>query len=306
MSSNGEPRGVGKSPSEGAMPPIHERSHYEHRRASADPRQSESFGPQEHVRVDKDTAQIIAGGSIAEVIAGAGAVTLGILGLAGLFPITFLAIAIICVGAGLMFAGGSIAAKYQEVLNISESYESPTNMAEAGGGITAQTAGGAAGVVLGILALLGVEAFTLMSIGIIVLGGALAFGAGATTRLSNLAIAGSGAPVFKQRVARESVKSASALQLIIGLGAVVLGILTLLGVGGSEAVPNVSNTTFNLIAIIALGGGLLLSGLAVGAKMINMLYKSDKKSSDRSITHYEEYHQPVYRQYRQDSDPRPV
>lgn len=252
-------------------------------------------------RVDKDTAAVIAGGSIFEIIAGAGALTLGILGLAGLLPFTFLTIAIICAGGGLMFAGGSIATKYEEVLGAGQA---SSGVAEASGGITAEMAGGAAGVVLGILALLGVEAVTLTAVALIVLGGAMAFGAGAVGRLSRLIIAASGAPLFKQRVARESVRSASALQLIAGVGAAVLGILTLLGVGSGT----VSGLTLSLIAVLALGGGLLLSGLAIGSKMLNMLYQASDDDRDErydSFERHEEFY-PVYRQYRHDPDSRPA
>jgi hypothetical protein len=260
-------------------------------------------------KVGKDTAGIIGGGSVFEVIAGAGAITLGILGLAGLLPFMFTAIAIIAIGAGLMFAGGSIAAKYEEVIHAGEPQGSSSGMAETGGGITAETVGGAAGVALGILALLGVEAFTLIPIALIVLGGAMAFGAGATQRLSRLVISASGAPKYKQRVANESVKGAATMQLIAGLGAVVLGILTLLGLGigadaGTEATTG--DMTLNLIAVIVLGGGLLLSGLAVGSKMINMLYR--KRHESKGQEHYVagEHHRPVYREYRHDPNQRPV
>lgn len=241
--------------------------------------------------IDRDTAQVIAGGSVFEVIAGAGAATLGILGLVGIMPVLFVTIGIIAVGVGLMLAGGSVGAKYEDVLNASDAHNSTAGVAAAGGGITAETVGGAAAAAMGILALLGVEAMSLIPIGLIVAGGAMAFGAGATRRLSDLVIGASGAPRYKQRVATESVKGAAFMQMLAGLGAAVLGVLMLVGIG--------SGFTFSLIAVIALGAGLLLSGLAAGGKFISMLYRDD--SDDNA-----ERRRPVYREYRSNSEAKPV
>ncbi len=256
MSTAGTPMGEGMMPSE-----REERRHETYHRTY-----------REGDGLDKETAEIITGGSTIEVIAGAGAVTLGILGLAGVLPIWFVAISIIAVGAGLMFAGGSIAAKYRDVLSSTGGRHARTNLAETGGGISAETVGGAAGVALGILSLVGVLPFTLNSIGIIVLGGAMAFGSGATKRLSNVVIEASGAPMHKQRVAAESVKGAAAMQLVAGLGAATLGILSLVGIG--------AQLTLNLIAVLGLGGGLLLSGLAVGGELITTLYGGESEEQE--------------------------
>lgn len=288
MSTSGTPRdGEGVTPSERrhrnsesrykTYPSESEHSHTRHERAEV---------------INKDTAQIIAGGSVFEVIAGAGAATLGILGLFGILPVMFVTIAIIAVGAGLMLAGGSIGAKYGDVLNTSDSDTSTEGIAMAGGGITAETVGGAAGIALGVLALVGVETLILIPVAMIVLGGAMAFGATATKHLSRLVIAASGAPRYKQRVADESVKGAAVMQMVAGFGAAVLGVLSLLGMG--------TGFTLSLVAVIALGGGLLLSGLAVGGKLISMLYKDDDDSDSQKARY------PVYREYRSDSDPHPV
>jgi hypothetical protein len=237
--------------------------------------------------IEEETAKTITGGSTLEIIAGAGAVVLGILGLADVLPTLFVIISIIAVGGGLMLAGGSIAAKYRDLLGSSERRSSST-LAETGGGITAETIGGAAGVALGILALVGIEPATLMSVAIIVLGGALMFGAGATRRLSNVLVETSRAPMHKQRVANESVKGAAAMQVIAGLAAAALGILTLVDIGGQ--------VTLSLVAVIILGGGLLLSGLAVGGKMVNMLYRNNDRGRGYEGREVREYrHDPEHR-----------
>ncbi|AWV90266.1 hypothetical protein DN745_13370 [Bradymonas sediminis] len=241
--------------------------------------------------VDKDTAEVIAGGSMVGVVLGAGAATLGILGLIGFMPMLFTTIGMVAVGAGLIIAGGSMGAKYSDILSSSTS-DTSSGAVQAGGGITAETIGGAAGVALGVLAMMGVESLTLIPVGLIVLGGAMAFGAAATMHLSRLVISASGAPRFKQRVANESIKGGAFMQMVAGLGAAVLGVLSLLGVG--------AGFTFGLVGVIALGGGLLLSGLAVGGKLINMLYNDDSHAKAKVSG------RPVYREYHSSADRRPV
>lgn len=226
--------------------------------------------------IEEESAQIVTGGSAMEIIFGAGAATLGILGLAGVLPVLFITIGIMAAGVGLMFAGGSIAAKYRDILSTTGERRGKSSMSTAaGGGVSAETLGGAGGAVLGLLALIGVEPLILTSIALIVLGGALMFGAGATKRLANVVIEGSGAPMYKQRVANESVKGAAAAQTVLGLGAAALGILTLINVGPQQIL--------NLCAVIALGAGLLISGLAVGGKMVNTLYRERREPHERHM-----------------------
>src|SRR5690606_10382285 len=137
-----------------------------------------------------------------------------------------------------------------------------------------------------------VEAASLIPISLIVLGGAMAFGAGATRRLSQLMVSASGAARYKQSAANESVRGAAFMQTVAGVGAAVLGILSLVGVA--------TGTSIHLVAVIVLGGGLLLSGMAVGGKLVSMLFKDDSKDNDRDA------HRPVYREYRSSSDAHPV
>lgn len=288
MSTSSTPRnGEGIMPSEHHGPTNHARRH---RSEHTEDHSHTSRREDRVATVNKETAETIAGGSTLEVLAGAGAAALGILGLVGFLPTLFVTIGIIAAGAGLMLAGASMGAKYEDVLNSSNSHTSTAGIAQTGGGITAETMGGAAGIALGILALVGVESVIMVPIALITLGGAMAFGAGATKRLSQLIISASDAPRYKQRVANESVKGAAAMQLIAGLGAAVLGVLTLVGVTTGLAI--------SLIAVIALGGGLLVSGVAVGGKFITMLYQQD---SD-----FEESRRPESREFHSHSEAHPV
>ena len=79
---------------------------------------------------------------------------LAILGLAGVVPMYMAFIATIVLGVALLFEGWALASRYSKLL--SEMGGGLLTATELGGGITAEFLAGAAGVALGILALLGV------------------------------------------------------------------------------------------------------------------------------------------------------
>src|SRR5512140_1249241 len=111
------------------------------------------------------TAEFVFGGSAAEALVGAGAVVLAILGLANEWPGYMASIATIAVGAALLFPGVAIAARYSPLAQMVGAKE------ELGAGMSGEVLGGAAGIVLGILSLLGIFPGLLMPIAIIVFGG---------------------------------------------------------------------------------------------------------------------------------------
>jgi hypothetical protein len=198
------------------------------------------------------TAQVIFGGSTAEAVVGAAAVVLAILGLANIWPGYMASIATIAVGAALLFEGGAIASRYSYLVK-------RTGATEVGGGVSAEILGGAAGIALGILALMGIMPATLMPIAIIVFGGALLVGSAATSRLNALSTWRMSDRA--RDVTREAIEMASGTEVLIGIGAVVLGILALLGM---------APRTLVLIALLALGATVLFSGSAISSRMLNI------------------------------------
>ena len=115
-------------------------------------------------------------------IVGIGAVATAIIGLANVLPQFLASITVIAVGVGLAFEGGAISARYAAL--ISEGLE--TNDSIRVGGITSLFLGGAAGITLGILALVGVQPITLIPIAAIVFGAAMILDSGTSERLSVL------------------------------------------------------------------------------------------------------------------------
>lgn len=190
----------------------------------------------------EETAATQTGGAALELIGGAGAVVLGILGLLGDYPAMFAEIGAIAAGGGLLVHGIATAARWRDVSRRAGA----TNVVSVG--IGGEAIAGAGGVVLGILALLGVIPMTLMAISAIAVGAGMLFAAPAQPE-----IVGEGP---NQRVV-QAARAGGGIEGIAGAGAIVLGILALVHVG-----PTI---TMTLIAMLAVGGGLVLAGGALGA-----------------------------------------
>ncbi|MEJ2508744.1 MAG: hypothetical protein P8009_04545 [Gammaproteobacteria bacterium] len=207
----------------------------------------------------RHVAESVATGSTAEIIGGVAAVVLAILGLANVAPGFMLTIATIAVGAALVFEGGALAAEYSKIL--SSTADTTLQTTEVGGGMTAEMMGGIAGIVLGILALLGLDTMTLSASALIVFGATLAVSAGMTSRLNELKIKASEAHETAQKVAHEAVTAAADTQVLVGVAAAVLGILALVGIAPMPLA---------LIGLLAVGASVLLSGSAVGGRLLAM------------------------------------
>ena len=211
---------------------------------------------------EKKMMKTVATGSSTEALGGIAVVVLAIIGLAGIEPRFMLAIAAIVVGVSLLFESGAVAADYSQILADSGGSTKVAN-AEVGGGVTAEMMAGAAAVVLGVLALLDIDPQVLMASAAIVLGAGLLMGAGLTSRLNSVRVLGY-APEHEtmQRATRDAVTASAGGQVLIGIAAIVLGILALVGF-----VPMV----LNLVAMLALGAAVLLTGSAVGGRMYALL-----------------------------------
>jgi hypothetical protein len=211
-------------------------------------------GTMEH---ETTTAKTVATGATAEAVAGAGALVLAIIGLAGLYPMILTAIAVIAAGAGFLFQGAAAAARISSLAREVHT-EHPEATMETG--LSAEIVGGLGGIVLGILALVGVVPVTLLSISAIVFGGTLLFGSPAVYTVSKVQ---TGTESTVEHVMRETALGAAGAQALIGLGAVTLGILALIGL---------APLTLVLVAVLAVGASALLSGGALTGKMVSMLY----------------------------------
>ena len=203
----------------------------------------------------KKSARYVSAGSAVEAVAGIGTVTLAILALAHLLPLAFAAIGTIAVGAGLLVEGAAIAGRFDELLTETQG----ANLAHRslGRGMAAESVGGVAGVVLGILALLSVDPMVLLPVAMIGFGSALLFGTGAIHDLNQFVLEDH-ASDQQRRLTREAVSVASGGQVLLGVGAVTLGILGVL---------QVAPLTLTLVGLLAVGGAAVLAGTALTTRM---------------------------------------
>jgi UPF0716 family protein affecting phage T7 exclusion len=208
---------------------------------------------------EQTTARVLASGSLVEGIAGAAAVALSIIGLAGYFPLYMVIIATIAVGAALLFEGGAISSRVSDIVNRNEN--TSYDMSEIGSGMTAEFLAGITGITLGILALIGMYPLMFVAISAIVFGVALMISSGTTARLNFFALGKYGNENVRA-VAREALYAASSVQLLIGIASLTLGILSLIGI----AVP----VTLLLVAMLIVGFSDLLSGSAISSRMMSI------------------------------------
>lgn len=214
--------------------------------------QTSGFAPEEKTTTEermttsekrRTAHEVAAGGSVTEAVAGVGAIVLSILGLAGVLPLSFAAISALALGAAILLEGGAIGAR------LFEREGELKEPVEVSGGMSAEAFAGIGAIVLGILALVGVAPVLLLAVSAIVLGAGLLGGAVAQERLSR------GSDL------RETMSYASGGHVLVGIGAIVLGILALVGV---------DPLTLVLIAMLAIGTAVMFSGAAFGGRLITM------------------------------------
>ncbi len=204
--------------------------------------------------------RIVLGGSVAEAIGGVTAVVLCILGLADVLPLDMAAVASIAIGAGLLFEAFSIGARYSQLWSASGA--GIFRAFELGWGTAAVFLGGAGGVVLGLLAVLGTAPQTLVSVAAIGFGGALLFGSGAMAGLNYIEITSHAPHTQAELAANLAVSVATGLQVLIGLGAATLGILALVGF---------SPGSLTLIGLLCASAAAFVSGTALSTRISEAL-----------------------------------
>jgi hypothetical protein len=208
----------------------------------------------EHGREEGTNRELAAGESVTESIVGLGAVVLGILGLLGVAPLTLASIAAICVGVALLLEGAAVTTRLARLAN-----GFGARNLDISGGLGAESLAGVAAIALGILSLVRIDPLVLLPVAAIVIGAGLLLGGTSVARVSSLRVAGAPAPQDTMgEIAREGVEAAAGGHVLVGIGAVVLGILALLGY---------APLTLMLVAMLSLGAAFLLSGAAIGGRL---------------------------------------
>jgi hypothetical protein len=124
--------------------------------------------------------------SLGEASGGISLIVLSILALAKMDPMLLNAIAVILAGIALLIEERSLLTKYVGALSYAPAYGLPTSTAP--DGVSAGTLAGISGIVLGILAILGIAPATLTAVAIVIFGAAVLFDFAARMRIIALRI----------------------------------------------------------------------------------------------------------------------
>lgn len=207
-------------------------------------------------RERETSAMVVLGGSLFEAVLGVVAVVLCVFGLGMLLPIPLDAVAAIIVGAAMLLNAGAVAARFKAILGLTG--RSRLETFELGGGLTAEFIAGIAGVTLGVFALLGYNPAVLVAIAVIIFGLAMIADCGAIAQLNEFVLR----PAQLNDASRGAVWTAMGFQLFVGVGALILGILALMGI---------STTVLTFVALLGAGFAVLLSGGAMGMRMLALV-----------------------------------
>jgi hypothetical protein len=208
-----------------------------------------------HEISERESVELTVAGSAADALVAGAAVVIAIRGLLGASPVTAAACTTVAIGAGLLFEGGAIFARFRRSLRRNE--EDSLTRGDVLGGMTADAVAGLAGIGLGVLALLDVAPWPLLGTAVLVYGAALLLGCAALVHATVTVRDGVPIPPTGTDVAL----LAAGGQLVIGLLALALASLALLGT---------ASQVLTLVALLAVAASELASGLALGTKMLRM------------------------------------
>lgn len=184
-----------------------------------------------------------AGTSITEGVGAVATIALAVIGLCGLWVNNLAAIATIVIGAVILMEGGTVTAAFRRL-----NYQgvSENQVRELGAGVTAEFFGGLAGIILGIVSLFQVMPynFILLGVAVLVYGTALLLGGGTVSNLGS-------AFQTQSQTATSVVSMGAGGHMFIGLAAVVLGILAIIGL---------APWTLILAGLLSLGASALFAG----------------------------------------------
>ena len=184
-----------------------------------------------------------------ESIAAVAIIVLAILGLVNVVPAVMMGVATIVIGAAILLRGAETAGEYSRLV-----VADGGTMSGMGGGITLDFLAGGSGIVLGILALFA-HAAALVPVALIVFGGTLLL-SGSVAARAPAAEATSADPhtVALARIMRETAAVSAGVQILVGIAAIVLGIL---------ALAHVEDVILTLVGLLVVGAAVLVTSATV-------------------------------------------
>ena len=202
-------------------------------------------------------------GGLADAIGGIATIVLAIVALAGVHPVIVLSVAVIVFGATLLIQGGTLVSEYESIMFPAGATGTVSPEQFGAAGLATLFLVGVAGIVLGILALLGIEPETLTAVSVIAFGASLLLSSNSVRQLSVLQTSRPDASrAGAERLAGEMATGSASVQMLAGLTAIVLGIL---------AVAGINQNVLMLSALIVLGGAIILTGSALTGLIVGFM-----------------------------------
>ncbi len=216
--------------------------------------------------VESSSTEAAAYGGLVDAIGGIATVVLAIIALAGVSSTIMPAIATIVFGAALLIQGGTMLSEYAHfIFPATATAARPEQFG--GGSLSAVFMVGASGVVLGVLALLGIASATLTAVAVIAFGGGLVLSSNSVRQLYLLRAASptlAGGKSGSEVIAGEMASGSAGVQMLAGLTAIVLGIL---------AVSGTNPAVLTLSALLVLGATVILTGSTLSGLVLGFMQR---------------------------------
>jgi hypothetical protein len=211
-------------------------------------------------------AEASAYGGFVDALGGIATIVLAIIALSGTNADILLPIATIVFGAALLIQGGAMLSEFAQTEATADA-----SAGASGAGLSSLFLVGVAGIVLGVLALLGVHPLMLTSAATIAFGGALVVSASAVWQLLTMQSVAARFPArgsMLSVVASDVAAGSSGMQGMAGLAVIVLGIL---------AVSGTASLTLTLVALLVAGAALVMTGSTLSGTMIGFTRSSPRE-----------------------------
>lgn len=207
-------------------------------------------------------------GGAMDAIGGIATAVLAIIGLAGWRPELLAGVATIVFGAALLIQCGTLLSEYAQVFTPAGAMQVASE-AVGGDGLAAMFPVGIAGIVVGILALLGIASYALTAIAVIAFGAALMLSAQSVRRLYRMQAEtrriALGTYSVREFLAGEMAAGSAGIQFVAGLGALVLGILAVV------MATTVRSDMLTLVALLIVGLTNIISGSALSGLVLSFM-----------------------------------
>jgi len=215
-------------------------------------------------------------GGFIDAAGGIATVILAIIGLTGMHATMLLSVVTIIFAASLLIQGGTMLSEYARLIFPTGTATGSMDHPFSGGTLSSVFIAGATGIVLGILALLGMSSVILSAVAVIAFGAAMVLSSNAVLgmhemRMASMRNAQPQTYTGSEMLAAEMATGSAGIQAVAGLGAIVLGILAIIGSVGNPVV-------LSLVALLGLGGTLIMTGTSLSGVVAGFMHPAPETS----------------------------